>query len=176
LNTAEARSDAELVASASAGDVGAFETLYLRYRDWTVALAFRFTGDRDLALDVLQETFAYLLRRAPKGLRLDARLTTFLYPVVKHTAMHARRKRGDVVGGVQREEPAACEPTAHGHAAVAAMVDTLPEAQREVLLMRFVADMKLHEIAIALDVPVGTVKSRLRLAVQRLGGPERDRG
>jgi hypothetical protein len=50
-------SDLDLVAAVSGGDVGAFEALYYRHRDWVVNLAFRFTGDRDLALDVLQETF-----------------------------------------------------------------------------------------------------------------------
>ena len=75
------RSDAELIAAWRGGDDGAFETLYRRHRDWVVALALRFGGDRDEALDVLQETFAYLVRRV-SGLELQHRLTTFLYPVV----------------------------------------------------------------------------------------------
>jgi DNA-directed RNA polymerase specialized sigma24 family protein len=59
------RNDQELIAAANAGDATAFEVLYFRYRDWVVGLAFRFTGDRDLALDVLQETFLYFLRKFP---------------------------------------------------------------------------------------------------------------
>ena len=61
----DARTDQELVALANGGDASAFEVLYLRYRDWVVNLAFRFTGDRDLALDVLQETFLYFLKNFP---------------------------------------------------------------------------------------------------------------
>lgn len=58
---AESPGDAELVAAINQGDHAAFETLYRRHRDWTVNLAFRFTGDEALALDVMQETFLYLL-------------------------------------------------------------------------------------------------------------------
>ena len=46
-----------LIAALNGGDERAFEALYFRYRDWVVALAYRFTGDENLALDVLQETF-----------------------------------------------------------------------------------------------------------------------
>ncbi len=49
------------VAAANRGDPAAFEALYFRYRDWGARLAYRFTGDRDEALDVLQDAFAYLL-------------------------------------------------------------------------------------------------------------------
>jgi RNA polymerase sigma-70 factor, ECF subfamily len=167
MNLAEPdpRSDAELVAAAGAGDLAAFEVLYLRHRDWTVALAHRFAGDRELALDVLQETFAYLLRRLP-GLRLTARLTTFLYPVVKHNAQEARRKRRL---GAPREDDASSVPASPDHAPLRAAVDALPEPQREVLLMRFASGMTMGEIALALNVPVGTVKSRLHHALARLG-------
>ena len=58
-------SDLELVERANRGDVDAFELLYRRHRDWVVALAERHTGSRDDALDVLQETFAYLFGRFP---------------------------------------------------------------------------------------------------------------
>ncbi|MHC5015808.1 MAG: RNA polymerase sigma factor, partial [Planctomycetota bacterium] len=46
-------SDLELVAAANRGDVDGFEALYRRYRDWVVGLAYRYTRDRELALDVL---------------------------------------------------------------------------------------------------------------------------
>lgn len=56
------RSDEQLIAAINAGDAAAFEALYRRYRDWVAGLALRFTGDHGLALDVLQETFMYLLQ------------------------------------------------------------------------------------------------------------------
>ena len=66
-------SDIELVAAINDGDAAAFEVLYFRHRDWVVALAYRFIGDSDAALDVMQETFMYLLKKFP-GFRLTANL------------------------------------------------------------------------------------------------------
>src|SRR5438045_7564284 len=85
------RSDQELIAAINGGDTDAFEILYYRYRDWVVNLAYRFTGDRDLALDVLQETFLYFVKKFP-GFHLTASLKTFLYPAVQHISMAARRQ------------------------------------------------------------------------------------
>src|SRR5690348_6654700 len=87
----DARSDLELVAAINDGDAAAFEVLYLRYRDWVAGLAYRFTGDSDTALDVLQETFLYFLKKFP-GFRLTANLKTFLYPAVRNLSIAARRK------------------------------------------------------------------------------------
>jgi len=84
-------SDQELIESANRGDADAFEILYHRYRDWVYRLAWRFTHNQSDALDVLQETFAYLLAKFP-GFELTAAMTTFLYPVVKHTSFAVRRK------------------------------------------------------------------------------------
>ena len=71
--------DQELIAAINAGSVDAFETLYRRYRDWTVNLAYRFTGNRDDAVDTMQEVFIYVLRKFP-GFELTARFKTFLPP------------------------------------------------------------------------------------------------
>jgi DNA-directed RNA polymerase specialized sigma24 family protein len=49
--------DQQLIQDAAQGNTQAFAVLYERYRDWVYRLAWRFTGDRDLALDVLQETW-----------------------------------------------------------------------------------------------------------------------
>ena len=84
-------SDQELIELANRGDSDAFEILYHRYRDWVYRLACRFTGNGQDALDVLQETFAYLLGKFP-GFELTAAMTTFLYPVVKHLSFAVRRK------------------------------------------------------------------------------------
>ena len=84
-------SDEKLIELANKGDAEAFETLYYRYRDWVYHLAWRFTGNQEDALDVLQETFAYLLKKFP-GFQLTASMTTFLYPVVKHISLTVRRR------------------------------------------------------------------------------------
>ena len=85
-------SDQQLIESINRGDSEAFEILYYRYRDWVYNLACRFTGNGTDSLDVLQETFTYLLNKFP-GFRLRASMTTFLYPVVKHLAVNINRKK-----------------------------------------------------------------------------------
>jgi len=167
------RSDEELVASANAGDADAFEELYYRYRDWVYRLARRFTGDRDDALDVLQEVFGYLLGKFP-GFELTASMTTFLYPVVKHTAYAVRRRRKRFLSDDDgmREIPAG-NVQETSRAELAEVLASLADAQREVLLMRFVDDMSLKEIAAALKIPLGTVKSRLYNALQKLRDDKR---
>jgi RNA polymerase sigma-70 factor, ECF subfamily len=173
----DSRSDQELIRALNAGDASAFDALYYRHRDWCVRLAYRFTRDHDDALDVLQETFAYLARKFP-GFILTASMTTFLYPVVKNSALAVRRKRRRLVTG---SEEAVEVPTVAPNEpedprdALAQVLARIPGASREVLLMRFVDGLKLHEIAEALGVPVGTVKSRLHNALETLRGDERMR-
>src|SRR6266571_4314785 len=88
----DSRSDLQLIAAINVGDAAAFEVLYFHHRDWVVNLACRFTGSEDAALDVMQETFLYFLRKFP-GFRLTANLKTFLYPAVRNLAIAARQKR-----------------------------------------------------------------------------------
>lgn len=171
-------SDRDLIEAANRGDVSAFETLYRRYRDWVVRLSFRFTRNRDDALDVLQETFAYFLSKFP-GFRLTAKLTTFLYPVVKNLSITVVRKKGRYVSDSEllcHVAPPEPEGTESHRAELADVLVNLPETQREVLLMRFVDGMKLSEIARALNIPSGTVKSRLHNALGALRDDERTRG
>jgi RNA polymerase sigma-70 factor (ECF subfamily) len=162
------RADQDLVAAANAGDASAFDALYHRYKHWVVSLATRFTGDADLALDVLQETYLYLLSKFP-GFRLTSRLTTFLYPAVKNLSIAHRRKTARL-GGVDPEVlgQIAGPPTPAQPGELATVVGGLPETHREVVLMRFVDGLSLEEIATALGIPVGTVKSRLHNALNTL--------
>ena len=170
-------SDQELIKLVNKGDPAAFERLYYRYRDWVYRLAWRFTGNRPDALDVLQETFTYLLGKFP-GFELTASMTTFLYPVVRHVSLTIRSKSSRFESEEQiLNEPAApaSEETEHYRTELAAVLVVLPDEQREVLLMRFVDDMSLQEIAAALTIPVGTVKSRLHNALQALRKDRRTR-
>jgi RNA polymerase sigma-70 factor (ECF subfamily) len=177
LAQSDPRDDQALIEAANRGEVAAFEALYYRYRDWVVRLAWRFTGNREDALDVLQETFAYLLRKLPR-LRLTARMTTFLYPAVKNLSLAIVRKRKRLVfdeGALRDVATRAAEHAQASRAELAAVLAGLPEAQREVVLMRFVDDMSLREIAVALRIPLGTVKSRLHNALKALRDDERTR-
>ena len=173
----DSRSDSELIAAINDGSTEAFEALYYRYREWVYRLAVRFTADHDCALDVLQETFMYLLRKLP-DLVLSAELKTFLYPVVKHTAIALRRKADRVA----TDDELMADIAASGGGGdcstrdqLAAVLQVLPVEQRELLLMRFVDDMTLREVAASLRIPLGTVKSRLHNALRTLRENQRSR-
>jgi RNA polymerase sigma-70 factor (ECF subfamily) len=171
-----AASDQQLIAALNAGDADAFEPLYFRYRDWVVALAHRFTGDESLALDVMQETFLYLLKKFP-GFRLTAQMKTFLYPAVKNLAIAARRKTSRTQSTEAEQLYLAQLPAADiaftNSAELSAALANLSEDHREILLLRFVDDLALGEIAAAINIPLGTVKSRLHHALETLRCDER---
>ncbi len=165
----ELLTDLELIAEINRGDEAAFAVLYHRHKEWVVNLAYRWTGDRELALDVLQETFFYFARKFP-GFRLTARFHTFLYPVVRNLSITARRKTERFQsGGIVPEaaEQAAC-PTAGDEENLRAILSGLTEEHREVLWLRFVDGMSLQEIAAAMEIPPGTVKSRLHNGLETL--------
>lgn len=168
------RSDAELVRAARHGDRAAFDALYLRHREWVLALALRHTARRDDALDVAQDAFVQLLKKLPE-LELAGPLTTWLYPVVVHRAIDLARKRVRDT----RDEAALAEAAARPagdpseRAELERLVRALGAEQREVLLLRFADGFELEEIADALAIPLGTVKSRLHQALAHLRGDPR---
>ena len=172
------RSDAELVAAINQGDAAAFEVLYFRHRDWVAGLAYRFTGDSDASLDVLQETFLYVLRKFP-GFRLTANFKTFLYPAVRNLSIAARRKAARyqaTAAELEQLEQASAPPATGAEGGdLGFVLAALPEEQREVLLLRFVDGLSLAEIAAAMAIPLGTVKSRLHNALQTLRQDQRTR-
>lgn len=168
----EKLTDQELVESLNRGELQAFDEIYGRYRDWVMRLAWRFTGHHEDALDVLQETFAYLARKFP-GFQLTAAMTTFLYPAVRNLAIAANRKRQRSVGSESDpdlyESPVSAESQGDSiRVEISALLASLSVAHREILLMRYVDDMTQPEIAVALQLPIGTVKSRLHHAVLAL--------
>lgn len=171
------RSDETLVNALNQGEADAFETLYYRYREWVVGMAYRFTGNREDAVDVLQETFAYFLRKFP-GFKLRAKLTTFLYPVVKNISLRARQKRMRFASNEEiPEEPVEAEDTDdwEQRSELSTVMQGLSDGHREVVMLRFVDGMTVEEIAQALEVPLGTVKSRLHHALEALRGDARVR-
>ena len=174
------RTDNELVELCNRGDrdqaVEAFETLYRRHRYYVTRVALRFGADREAAVDVLQETFLYLLKKFPpagEGLVLTAQLRSLLYPVAKNLTLSSLRQceRTDTAEEFDPERlaaPGAADPLEHDPARLSAALSRLSPERREVLLLRFVDDMSLQDIADTLSIPLGTVKSRLHLAVRDL--------
>lgn len=166
-----ARSDEDLVAAANRGEQDAFASLYRRHGDWVWSLARRFSSNADDAADVMQDAFLHLWGRFP-GFRLTARLRTFLYPVVRHLALERRRKAAREAGSGEVREESLVDVSApiggQVREELATALAALSPPQREVVLMRFVDDLDLAEIAEALEIPVGTAKSRLHHALARL--------
>jgi RNA polymerase sigma-70 factor (ECF subfamily) len=158
--------DLALIARANRGDVAAFEELYQRHRDWVVGLAHRLTNSRDDALDVLQEVFTYFFKKFPV-FELSTNLRGFLFPVVRNTALSVIRKRRKVVEIDEARQPSTLD-WGETRGDLERLVAGLPEAQRQVVLLRFGAQMRLEEIAEALAIPPGTVKSRLHNALKTL--------
>lgn len=167
--TRDYRTDEQLFAAINRGDVSAFESLYDRHHRWAFNVAFRFARSEHDAADVVQDAFAYLLQKAPH-LKLTARATTYLYPILKHGAIELIRKRNrDLHVSIDAAASLTAPPDVAGeNQELASVVSKLPELQREVLLMRYVDGFSQQEIATALAVPVGTVKSRLHHALSRL--------
>lgn len=167
----DTRNDLELIAAINSSDPDAFEVLYFRYRDWVVRLAYRFTQDEQASLDVLQETFLYFLRKFP-GFRLTANLKTFLYPAVRNLSAGAREKsqryQATEIELGTIENATALESDSTDLSDLQLMLAALSEEHREVLLLRFVDGLNLLEIAQSMDIPLGTVKSRLHNALQTL--------
>jgi RNA polymerase sigma-70 factor (ECF subfamily) len=163
VGTLDRRTDQQLITAINDGDEAAFAALYERHKQWVVNLAYRVGGDRDAALDVLQDTFSYLLSKIP--IQLTAKLTTFLYPAVRHRAMELRRKRRPGVGEAYLADVACDDPKLDE---LRELIRRLPEGQQEVVVLRFVDDLSLEEIGEALSIPLGTVKSRLHNAIAAL--------
>jgi len=163
--------DRELVEAARGGDEKAFEILYRRYRGYVLIIASRYGVTGAAALDVLQETFFYFFRKLPE-FELRARFSTFLYPVVKNLSLKKKAEASRVVGyengGIDIGSLPSREGTGDPGARLLELVVSLPEEQKETLLLRFADGMSLGEIAAALDIPLGTVKSRLHNALAAL--------
>ena len=176
--SSDLRSDLELIDAINAGDARAFESLYTRHKQWIVNMAYRFTRDREIALDVLQETFLYVLGKFP-GFELHCRFRTFLYPVVRNISIthqsKSRRTPKKVSGPLSESEKRDLSPVSELRGLHEA-VDDLPVGQREVVFLRFADDLPLAEIGMALGIPEGTVKSRLHHALRTLREDPRARG
>ncbi len=185
-NKPEQPSDAEAIERARRGDHEAFRILVERYQGRAYRLALRVLRDEEKARDAVQEGFIKVYRSLD---RFEGRSSfyTWLYRLVLNLCLDMRRRdRSDreVEWTEERahppEEPGGGPLEASGggpageleraeiRARVAAAIDTLPDGQRETLVLREVEGLSYQEIADALGISKGTVMSRLHYARKKV--------
>jgi RNA polymerase sigma-70 factor, ECF subfamily len=171
--------EAELLLRAGRGDEAAFLLLYERHRTPVFRFACRMLGSAPQAEDVTQECFLSILRR-PEAFQAErASLRTYLCAIARHLALKQLHKRGQetLMDDPPEEAPrgAAGERDAlsavietEAAEAVRHAVEALPPLQREAVVLFEYEELSLADIATVCDVDVGTVKSRLHRARERL--------
>ncbi len=173
--------EAELLLKAGRGDESAFLLLYERHRTPVFRFACRMLGSAPLAEDVTQECFLSVLRR-PEAFRAErASLRTYLCAIARHLALKQLRKRGQetvmddppdepkgAAWAAPVEDPLQAVMGDETASAVRQAVEALPPLQREAVVLFEYQEMSLADIAAACDIDVGTVKSRLHRARERL--------
>lgn len=184
--------DAELMLRFGAGDDEAFRTLVQRHEGALLQFFHRRCFDRALAEDLAQETFLRIIRHRGSW-RPDAKFTTYLYRIAENLWIDRWRSRkaqpretsledgipgsgsdgddGLTLGSASAapgSSPAELSADRELAAKIRRAVERLPEEQRAVFTMAEVKGMKYQDIAEVLEVPVGTVKSRMHAATTKL--------
>jgi RNA polymerase sigma-70 factor (ECF subfamily) len=166
--------DAALLARAVEGDGDAFSELMHRHEDRVFAVCLRITGDREAALDAAQETFLTLFRKGHQY-RGAAAVSTWLYRVAVNSCYDQMRRsrRRPTEPLPEQYEPADpgsdrdFELIDSSPAVEAALAELSPEF-RAVIVLGDINGYGLNEMAEMLEIPVGTVKSRLFRARRQL--------
>jgi RNA polymerase sigma-70 factor (ECF subfamily) len=180
--------DAELVDRCRAGDDSAFDDLILRHQQRAFNVAYQLLRNREDATEVAQDAFVRIYRGL-NGFRGECEFTTWLHQVVVNLSRNKHRwwKRRGRDRTVSLDQPVATsngdvpsQTAAGGDGPDAQAVSTefvelvsrrmneLPRRFREVLVLRHVEDLSYEQIAAVLQCSVGTVKSRLARARDRL--------
>ena len=174
--TREQLLDEYLVASARLGDRKAFELLARRWGRKLLAHAWRLTGDADLAREAAQDGWIEIVRGLGR-LRDERAFPAWAYQIVSRRC--ARR-----IGRVRRDRDLAAAATVElaleaedgapetadqgASARLQTALAALPQAQRAAVALFYLEDMSVAEVAVALNVPAGTVKTRLMHARRSL--------
>ncbi|HHW10396.1 MAG TPA: RNA polymerase sigma factor [Firmicutes bacterium] len=164
-------SDADIVASLRSGDSACIEVLVARYQAPLLRYAFRLLGEPTAAEDVVQESFIRLLTSLEQ-LRDPTKLRSYLYQIATRLCRDQQRRpsrREQPVGEWESDALATCAPESTDERFyIADLLRRLNPRHAEVIVLRYYEDMDLATIACILNVPVGTVKSRLHSALRRL--------
>lgn len=155
-----------------------FEELYVRYRDRVYSIAFRMTGTSSDALDVVQDAFSLLFRKIG-GFRFDSLFSTWMFRIVVNCCIdHQRQLRGrsgrevsSLDGLRSSREPSdpgaspveRAQSSELGHH-IHDSLQRLSPKLRAVMVLRYLEDLSYEQLAQALEVSIGTIKSRLARA------------
>jgi RNA polymerase sigma-70 factor (ECF subfamily) len=168
---AEQLADELLVMDCQSGRVEAMEALVSRWQKRLWSYARRLTGNPDAAWDVTQESWLGILRGIGR-LRDPARFRPWVYRIVTRKAddwiagsMKSRRRRTEM-GHEEAEQTRQPDPEASDK--LQRLMDKLPKESRTVLTLYYVEDLPIADVAVILDIPEGTVKSRLHTARNEL--------
>jgi RNA polymerase sigma-70 factor (ECF subfamily) len=183
--------DDELIRRFLAGDTGAFTQLVERHRRRVYNLCLRLLGDADDAADAAQDTFVSVLTKLDR-FRGDAAFTTWVHRIAVNACYDVTRRRrrqpmlrlaGEGDAPPEETGPPVPDPADEvaGTRDVLAALRAIPEEFRTAVVLADLQDLPYEEVAKVLDVPIGTVKSRVhrgRVALARamgLEGREHDR-
>lgn len=168
--------DLDLIRRMQAGDDDAVRDLYAQYGQRLYAYALRLTDDPATAEDVTQNTLVTAWRTA-RNFRAEGRFIAWLLGIVHHTAMKAIRNSTNYLDDVAEEAIREDQPSPEEQAQVKDErrwvrqgIQSLSPEHRAVLDLIFYQELTLNEVAQVLDVPLGTVKSRLSYARTHLRG------
>ena len=173
--------ETRLIGRARAGDREAFGLLVERYMRRAYCQALALVGSREDALDLSQEAFARAFR-ARHTLDPERPFYAWLYQILRRLCfnfLRDARTRSRILAGdggawlvaraqANASDPAAALDRSEAAARIARAIESLPDREREVLVLKEFEDLKYREIADLVGVPVGTVMSRLYSARRRL--------
>lgn len=174
--------DDELVQRMRQGDTAALEALYGRYARVVFSFSLRIVGDGQTAEEILQEAFVRAWRQASAFQSVRGSFASWLLSITHNLAideMRRRQRRPKRVDGIDISDVTyglIDEATNVEEAAEALIIRdrvlqalaTLPDAQRVAVELAFYSGLSQREIAAALHEPLGTIKTRLRLGMQKL--------
>ena len=161
------------------GEADAFEVIYERHCKVAFSLAFRLLGDRQAAEDLVQDAFLAVWRGAASYASNRGSVRTWMLSIVHNRGVDRLRtaaavsRRQDALEQVELRRPDEPDAATLGIESVMASevrdeLGSLPQEQHEVLKLAYYGGFTHHEIADMLKLPLGTVKSRMRLGLERL--------
>lgn len=170
--------DEDLMQIAQKGDPRAFEVLYDRHSGAAFSLAYRMTGARNAAEDVVQDAFLAIWRTGARYDRARGSVRTWVLGIVHNRAIdalrrastHSRRRAGeDLAEQIEAPQRTEVEVARRDEArTVRTALEALPAEQVKVIELAYFGGFTQTEIADMLETPVGTVKGRMRLGLQKM--------